>query len=1233
MSSDPKSKPESSLKKQLISLGIIVVLVVGGWYLSAVISGLIFKQGRYDSVQRLDQTDPETVDLDAISPPNFTVPDDWGELDLDLLNLLAGLPFLAGALGFGDMDMDDLDTPIFRVYEQSGTIDDNDLWRLSAYDEYLSNGWQRSNQIENPLSDSTLPGSADFTIRFPFGETTNERIALPTVILDGITSPEIYKIHAEEGPGINIPMNSYNLQITSQKGAVLEFQLAHEAEGNLTYDIFQTPYPPDPSLYDTYNFDSSHAPTLIKNQYLQFPNNDKTAYYNSHSNFQTHIMNVATLIGGETRTYEIAVIIRDYLASNFQIDLSFPLERPGSSDDIVDWFLGRGEGLPMDFAAAFVMMCRWFDIPCRYTMGYNSRFISTEQDPSFGNQNYREIKLSNMDAWNEIYFPTDASGGGEFAPFIISPSFSLPTQQDPKDLNILINGTYSTYSAGLRGYDVELGFELDENVTGGNAFQDLELTDHTEEVSLGTIQTDGTGSATYTVHLDNSYTAGAHFISARFGTQAQNACAIILVDALNIEMSPPSVFSINRSISNDTDVIAYIYDPVNNNRVKNAILHPVLTLADAALTNSINPTDIKVDNNGTIDQTVTISEYVAQGSYRIRVDFNGTYEIVNPLTGIPQSINIPTIIDASSNDYPFQVIDDNQKVFNLDIDGSVFQENIFYKDRDTDSMTFNVYLEQASVPVVGGKVDIFDRTYGNYKIATITTVAGGTGSAVYTLSADLTHWVAGVHELYGEWQGVGRLNQSFYLIVDEVIDIEFTSSVTPSTINRVGISPTEFSISGRVYDPGLGVNVRYGVIAVRMMQGVTDYTSSLTGDMIYQNVGFDGTFTATYGVLPTTPLGIYNIHLGFFGDYLLEDSFGQHITDSGFVPIMDAGTETLTVNDPSNILIEMWIDYTPTQGSYPGSSAPQYSRGNNVRIDITLWEGIAVKPSTTVRLYDETRGRVLASTITNSSGGATFMVNLNNTFVAGLNRLSVSYSTVKNYTQIHLDDTMYVDIVTIPAASSTRGPTGQISIAGYVRDSTNGYIVKGASMQLFVRDFGGTDRTTDITSWLLGSTSRFQTSDPTTGQFLYSWRMPISFIGVYRITVYFDGAQTDPSIACQAFYSDGGLAALSSEYLTTVYAKSQLDATYHPQTLLPGNPVYVDGALTYDNGTDIVSATVTIEFYNGGSLKFSDTDTTDGSGVFHYSTTVLWGVDEIRVVFAQDDSNYIRGSDVEAIYI
>ncbi len=1219
MSSD-QSKPEGSLKKQLISLGIIVVLVIGGWYLSAVVSEAIFQRGKYDSVDILDDTDPFPVDLDAIAPPNFTPPEDWSGFSPDLLNLLAGLPFLAGALG-NFSDLDQLNTVAFRVYERDMPISDDDLWRLSAFDSYQGNGWARSDAANYPFSEASYYKTEDFIVRVPFGDTDDGNMALPAAF----PQPQIVWVEAQDSSNAN-HMSTYDLNIDSQNGSTIAFQLDTTMDGNMTYGIYK-PYTPDESYYDN-GYHSQNAPTLIKNRYLQFPNNDKTAYYNSHPYFQSHVNSLSVLLAGIEDTFTIADTIRDYIVSNFSLDLTFPLERPGSGDDIVEWFLEREEGLPMDFAAAFVMLCRWFGVPSRYTMGYNSRYNSNQPDPYFYNYQMREIRMSNMDAWNEIYFPLDNNTGeGAFAPFILSPSISFPNPGNGTstlDLNIRINGTYSTMNQGLRGYTAHLDFEMAGEQIGDNVSQELQLYDYTEEVSLGSVYTDGNGYANYDVVMDNSFTAGAHFIGVQHSIFQQNACAIVLADAVAINAGAPMPNSINRSISNVTDIYAFIYDPVNNNRVKNAILHPVLTQSSAAITNSIIPSGIKVDSTGTIDQTVTISEYVIQGTYEYRVDFNGTYEIINPLTGSPEIITIPLVNDASSNTYPFQVIDDNQKFFNLDIDSTVFQEDTFYKTR-SNIMAFNVYLEQAGIPVVGGTVNIYDRTYGNTLVTSIITGPGGTGTTVYSLSSDWFHWVAGVHELYGVWNG--RYNQSFYLIVDEYMEV-ILNPLTPDLINRTGGGQMTFDVDGYLWDPNVGANIRYGYVGIQLRQGPTDYTSSLTGDLPYIHTGNDGVFSATYGVAPSTPVGIYQVYAGFNGDWELTNSRNQWISEPSFATL--AGPESLTINDPTDITIEMWIDGAPTQSTYYGT-VPNYNRNDVVRIDIQVWESFTPKTSATVTLYDETLGRSLGSQVTNSTGGTTFFMTLDSNHVAGLNLISVSHNTIKNYTQVHLDDTMYVHLTTTPAATSVRG-TGQVTVSGVVRDALNDEIVKGAYVRLYVRDFGGLDLTGDITTWLLG-TSSYQLSSESTGVFTFAWRMPVSFHGIYRITVEFDGNQQDSSIECPASNYNAGLIDLSSEYLQTVYAKVNLVATYSPQIFVAGQPVYVDGTLAYDNTTVVVGATVTIKFYDSSmSLLYSDTDTTDGSGNFSYSTTVLWSIDSIYVEFVQDDINYIAGTEVQATY-
>ena len=58
-----------------------------------------------------------------------------------------------------------------------------------------------------------------------------------------------------------------------------------------------------------------NAPTLIKNLYTQFPDNDKVGYYNDNPYFSTHVNNLTTIIGSTTDTFSIADIIRTYIGN------------------------------------------------------------------------------------------------------------------------------------------------------------------------------------------------------------------------------------------------------------------------------------------------------------------------------------------------------------------------------------------------------------------------------------------------------------------------------------------------------------------------------------------------------------------------------------------------------------------------------------------------------------------------------------------------------------------------------------------------------------------------------------------------------------------------------------------------------------------------------------------------------------------------------------------------------
>ena len=1229
--SPDQSKPEGNLKKQLISLGIIVVLVIGGWYLSAVVTNLIFDQDKYDSVDELDDTPWKDVDLDAIAPPNFTPPEDWSGFDPSLLDLLSGLPFLAGAFG-NITDLDQFNTVAFRVYQAGTALDSDDLWRYSGYDEYQGNGWARSVEYNTDL-DETYDGHIyqnAYEVQVPYGATEEIGMALPSVF----PSPRIWGYWINSGA-----IQDSTLSIDSQNGSTIAITQQDAVEGNLTYTLYGNNPTPE-SHYQMFSDYPVNAPQNIKDTYLQFPSPGKMQYAADNPYFQAAVTNISddifsyygyipSQIPTNMRTFEIMDVVRTHLETNYVVDTTFPFERPGDTDDVVEWFLERGSGLPMDFAAAFVMLCRWFEVPCRYAAGYNSLYSSDEFDPTWnGGTNYRDIRMVNMDAWNEVYMPMTSGETSEFTPMLLSDvSFPPMTNGSSDPLPLLINGTYNTQSLTYRGFDVNITAEIPTGDSGVT----ITFRDETEEVILAELTTDSLGRASYIMDIDTNVTAGAHIISVQASIFQRNACAVILDDEVSVFMTSLNPTSINRASENETQVAAYIYDPENGNRVKNAILHPVVVQSGAAIPNCIDaPYDaIKVDSNGAINELVRISDYVSQGTYTFRVDFNGTYSLIDPLTGDPQEFTVPLgLIDDSSNELPFTIVDDNQKIFDLYLDsGSVVEDTTFYKTR-SDSIDFDIYLRQGIVDVGGGTVEIRDRTYDDFVVASLITAPDGTASTTYSLSTHYSHWVGGVHELYGVWtNGGGRLNESFYMVVNEPLVIQITNTPGP-TVDRTG-GTSELQVVGNLFDadPLVMDYSRYAWVGVLLRDsGLIDYTPSLTGDLAYFNSP-TGQWTRNHGVLATIPLGNYEVYCGFNGNWELPG--GYSVVDGGFTTV--SSFEAITIYDPSDINIEFEIDGTPTQTTYFGSSAPSYSRFATVNLYARVWQSGANPFNTPVNFYDENTGAQIGSTqYTDINGEVTLGFGLGTSFSAGLNMISVEVGSNKNFTQIYLDDTMEVFITYTPALSGVR-ESDQMMITGVVRDS---YLnpVRGAEVRLDVMD-GVIDRTNDISTWVTPTSGRYTYTSQSDGTFSILWKMPMTFRGDYDVSVTFTGYQQDLSPECLADYTNIAQADTSTPTTTTVIAAVDLTAQYSPHPFVMGSPVYISGRLTYDNGTAIAGADIIVRFYDSSDgLLHEWTVTTNSTGHYTYSPTLTWNNSDTIFVEYEGETS-IEGAITQAAYV
>ena len=1262
---------QTTLKKQSMSIALIAMLLVGGWYGISSLSAYIFQSNKYDKQDSLWETDEQFVDLMPISFPNFTIdPEVLSGFDPNdipdwLLQALMGAGALSGDIGDFE-DMEQLNNVVFRIYPEDGTpVSSEDRWRYTAYDNYNGDEWTRTDTTNFPLGEiSNLDQTSydnKYTVRIPFSASQSQTsMAMPSAFPTPAIGVSSVDALDNDNNGV---LNSYQLFKDSLNGSTIGLTLSSSGIGNASYELLREDFQggihgddTSDAYWNTNSIDPSFAPVSIKNSYLQIPGGFPS-YYNSHPYYKTHYDLIASDISslGATTTYEIANVIRNYLAANFEVDIAFPLERPGTGEDIVEWFLEAEGGLPMDFAAAFVILARGFGVPSRYTFGYNTWNSPEVLDSSYSNKAMHEIKFTNMDAWNEIYFTIDTNGDGQFCPMYIKGA-DLMMPQDPGDstaaINVLLNGTFTNQYVGVRGNIINMTFGLDiPLVLGTNASQDLDLYDHTADVDLGTVTTDANGYAEIMINMDNNYVAGAHAISVIHSPMLNNFSVVILVDQVNVVLDLVSDPTIDRSVSNYTNVQAHIYDPVNNKAVKNAVLHPVVIDDYVIINGGTNPSGVKVDNFGYIDENEEITMMVDQGTYKFRVDFNGSYEIDNPYNpGSTETISIGGFMDASSATVPFSVVDPNQLVFDLYINTTTEGSQIDI-DRSINKLTFTGYLKQG-ISNMAGWIDIYDQTYGGPLLVSFYTNGGtGWGSADFTYVGNENKplWIAGNHELYGVWREKGRQNGTFNIFTDEnsvdvIIDV-----IPASEINTTAPGVTEFTVGGYLWDNGFnsgtGAYVKYGRLTMHFFKDGFDRTDLLTIAGVPNdpntppiNVGVDGRFSITRGVIDSMDQGEWDLWMDFNGTWDTYNYFD-------FNPLINDSSTIYKVNvtDPGDIEIELWINTTVAKSLYNPYNPPTdklFERNEDVNLTVRLRQGLSYLSGQTVNIVFEDGSGNTDSINTGSGGYGEKQITLGNSFRAGFIRFYVEYLGTKTYGQILLNDT-FQTILTSTLQTSYSRTNDLITVAGYLRDSISfTHKIGGGIMKLHVYNSNDVEVTNQIGDWVNGFNGYYRTLETgvNKGSFTFQFRAPMTYHGEYNFTVEFLGDLRDTSIQCSANYLDPLIKTNSSRQETIIYANIQLSASYLPtQPWTMWEYVNVTGTLIYDNGTSIASGiqSVNITFVDSSNIlcnfdSYNDTatwigNTFDADSIMHWNDAV-----NIYVEFYDNDDNgvWIMGKKV-----
>ncbi|MBY8997553.1 MAG: DUF4129 domain-containing protein [Candidatus Thorarchaeota archaeon] len=94
-----------------------------------------------------------------------------------------------------------------------------------------------------------------------------------------------------------------------------------------------------------------------------------------------------------------------YFQSTFNLTIG-QFARPGGQE-VTDWFLERGGGLPMDFATAYCAFMRYLGVPARLATGY----AIGDRDPVV---DARTLKVRHMAFWAEVFIPMSGATEGEW---------------------------------------------------------------------------------------------------------------------------------------------------------------------------------------------------------------------------------------------------------------------------------------------------------------------------------------------------------------------------------------------------------------------------------------------------------------------------------------------------------------------------------------------------------------------------------------------------------------------------------------------------------------------------------------------------------------------------------------------------------------------------------------------------------------------------------------------------
>ncbi|MHA2065320.1 MAG: transglutaminase-like domain-containing protein, partial [Candidatus Thorarchaeota archaeon] len=385
------------------------------------------------------------------------------------------------------------------------------LWRGTAYDQYDGSSWAKTSINQWSVGDGTIdPGAAVNTVYRVFlnvsTNPTTEPLEIPTlfpnmqIVRGSFETGElvggVYQAHSPSR------LASYELFTDDYGTALLDLFLTGSGEYILlSYEV--TYESQDLISVQTNALDGDQAPPNIWNIYSPVG-----------VTLSPNVIGNASQFSGAGNAYETAVQVEQFFRNNFSLMLSNYNDRPAPGEEVTDWFLARGGGLPMDFVTAYCVFLRHLGVPARPTLGY-------AVGEAMGG--YREIQVRHMMFWAEVFIPLPAHpDGGEWIQVIPIPlpgslgGGEPPINTGQGNVQVLIATSLDPDRYELIGTPFQIYVVLLVDGVPITTPETIDFYDVTDIQVMGSSTIDPIGFATFTYAFPSGASVGMHNITATY---------------------------------------------------------------------------------------------------------------------------------------------------------------------------------------------------------------------------------------------------------------------------------------------------------------------------------------------------------------------------------------------------------------------------------------------------------------------------------------------------------------------------------------------------------------------------------------------------------------------------------------------------------------------------------------------------------------------------------------------